>query len=184
LKMRNLALLASLAFALPLAACGGADSPTAGGRSRNENAPAASAEPAPTGRADSPVGTAGDLGVVSSHGGGGGAAPASAPAAGGAEEKPSMATPELDARIEKAAAKAGAPNATAADKKAAADAYFARANTFRDAGNPRLYKFALADYRRGLRLDPTNAEARSRMEEIVAIYQGMQKPVPTLGNEP
>jgi hypothetical protein len=185
LKMRKLFVVATFALTQMLAACGGADSPTVNSSSRNDAA-APAASPAAPDRADSPVGTAGDIGVVSSHGGtGAGASSSNAPTSGGdaSAEKPSMATPALDARIEQAAAKANGPNASAADKKAAAAAYFERANTFRDAGNPRLYKFALADYRRGLRFDPTNTEARARMEEIVAIYQGMGKPVPTLGNE-
>ena len=48
---------------------------------------------------------------------------------------------------------------------------------------PVLYKFALADYRRGLRYDPTNKDARDKMDEIVQIYQSMGRPVPELGNE-
>jgi hypothetical protein len=108
-----------------------------------------------------------DAGVASSHGG---ATQPGAPAAGSAT-KPPVETPEMDAKIEKA------------DKKAAARAYFERANFFRDQGSPALYKFALADYRRGLRYDPTDAEARTKMDEIVDIYKSMGRPVPELGND-
>lgn len=118
--------------------------------------------------------------VASGHGG----ASATAPASAGATAKPSLETPELDDRIQKAEAKAKASGASSADKKAAADAYLARANMYRDAGNPALYKFALGDYRRALRYDPANAEAKAKMDEIVSIYQGMGRPVPDNGNEP
>ncbi|HEV2707013.1 MAG TPA: hypothetical protein VGV59_13890 [Pyrinomonadaceae bacterium] len=92
-------------------------------------------------------------------------------------------TTALDAKITRAVARADAPAATRADKKAAAKAYFERADIYRDAGNPRLYRFALGDYRRGLRYDPTNADARAKMDEIVSIYQSMRRPVPTNGLE-
>ena len=119
-----------------------------------------------------------DVTVSSSHGGG-----SAAPAAG-SPDKPSVATPELDAKIQKAEAKAKAAGAGEADKKAAAAAYFERADFFRDQGMPALYKFALRDYRIGLRYDSTVAPARAKMEEIVSIYESMGRPVPELGNEP
>lgn len=110
---------------------------------------------------------ASNLGVVPSHGD-------SAQSGGTSSgEKPSVATPELDAKIEKAAAKAKAPGASESDKKAAAKAYFDRADYYREQGLPVLYKFALADYRRGLRLDSSNEDARAKMDEIVSIYQSM-----------
>ncbi len=127
------------------------------------------------------------------HGPSGGAVPpissghgstttATAPTSG--SEKPPLETAELDAKIQKAEAKAKATGASAADKKAAAEAYLARANTYRDAGNPMLYKFALGDYRHVLRYDPNNVEAKTKMDEIVSIYQGMGRPVPNNGLEP
>ncbi len=99
-------------------------------------------------------------------------------------EKPSLATPELDTKIEKAENKAKASSASEADKLAAAAAYVERANVYRDAGQPVLYKFALGDYRRALRYQPNNEEARAKMDEIVGIYNSMGRPVPTNGNEP
>ena len=99
-------------------------------------------------------------------------------------EKPSLATPELDAKIEKAESRAKASGASEADKLAAAAAYVERANVYRDAGQPVLYKFALGDYRRALRYQPSNEEARAKMDEIVGIYNSMGRPVPTNGNEP
>ena len=92
--------------------------------------------------------------------------------------KPPVETPELDAKIEKAEAKAKAAGASDADKKAAAAAYFERADFYRDQGMPALYKFALADYKCGLNYDAGAADARAKMNEIVSIYQSMNRPVP------
>ena len=113
----------------------------------------------------------------------GGAPPSnqSAPAPGGQSGSDTAA---LDKKVEQAEAKAKAPRATEADKQAAAAAYLARANVFYSAGNPSLYKFALRDFRRTLRYDPANAEARAKQQQIVEIYQSMNRPVPELGNEP
>ena len=104
--------------------------------------------------------------------------------ASGAAAKPPVETPELDAKVEKAEAKAKAAGAGDADKRAAAAAYFERADFYRDQGMPALYKFALRDYRVGLRYDPSAKTAREKMDEIVQIYQSMGRPVPELGNEP
>lgn len=147
-------------------ACGGGEPATTNTRNA---APANSAQKG---------GGGANVGVASSHGGG----PAS-PAAG-SSDKPSVATPELDAKIQKAEARAKAAGAGEADKKAAADAYFERADFYREQGMPALYKFALRDYRIGLRYDSTNSDARAKMDEIVQIYQSMGRPVPELGNEP
>jgi hypothetical protein len=106
---------------------------------------------------------------------------AGGPAAGGASGPDTSA---LDAQIEQAEAKAKAAGATAADKKAAAEAYLARANVLMFAGSPMLYKFALRDFRRTLKYDPANALALERKQEIERIYKSMGRPIPELGNEP
>ena len=68
---------------------------------------------------------------------------------------------------------------------AAASAYLERANVFYNAGNPSLYKIALRDFRRTLRYDPNNEEARAKRDQIVDIYtNSLGRPVPDLGNEP
>lgn len=171
-KFSAVLILAAAAYA---SACGGAPEV-----STNEANLSSSVETAKSNQSANSTNAAsgGDLGVARSHG----RAPATTPSDGA--DKPPVATPELDAKIEKAEEKANSPSASAAAKKALAEAYFERANFFRDAGNPRLYKFALADYRRGLRLDPDNREARAKMDEIVMIYESMGKPVPQLGVEP
>ncbi len=169
--MRKLFVAPALVAAALLAACGGAN-PPANTSVQNSNAPANAA------RTSLQHGTSpsANLGVASSHGGGADAAGGSTAAA-----KPPVATPELDAKIQQAEAKAKAAGASEADKKAAAAAYFKRADFYRDEGMPMLYKFALADYRCGLRYDPSADEPRAKMDEIVRIYQGMNKPVPELG---
>jgi hypothetical protein len=164
---------ALLLSATLLTACGGANPPS-NTPPKTSNAPAGNAQTS-IGHGTSPTA---NLGAASSHGGGA-AAPASPPSA-----TAPVATPELAAKIEKAQARATAPGASDADKKAAAAAFFERANFFRDQGDPRLYRFALRDYRIGLRYDPSAREARARMDEIVQIYQSMGRPVPDLGNEP
>lgn len=94
-------------------------------------------------------------------------------------------TIELDKKVEQAEAKAKASGASQADKQAAATAYLERANFFYNAGNPTLYKFALRDFRRTLRYDPDNPEARAKRDQIVDIYtNSLRRPVPELGNEP
>jgi hypothetical protein len=170
--MRKPALLAALAACALAAACGGAPAPTA--KTSTSNSQTTNAQTSIQHGAS----PASDAGVAASHGG----APQSG-AASGAATKPPVETPELDAKIEKAEAKAKAAGASDAEKKAAARAYFDRANFFRDQGSPVLYKFALADYRRGLRYDPSDKEARAKMDEIVDIYKSMGRPVPDLGNE-
>ncbi|HVF68278.1 MAG TPA: hypothetical protein VM914_11470 [Pyrinomonadaceae bacterium] len=155
--------------ACALAAACGAPGPTA--KTSNTNSRASNTQ---TSIQHGPSPSA-DAGVAASHGG---AAPAGGPAA-----KPSVETPEMDAKIEKAEAKAKAAGASDADKKSAARAYFERADFYRGEGTPALYKFALADYRRGLRYDPADEAARGKMDEIVAIYKSMGRPVPELGNE-
>ncbi|HEY0376351.1 MAG TPA: hypothetical protein VGC87_05275 [Pyrinomonadaceae bacterium] len=106
---------------------------------------------------------------------------AGGPAAGGASGPDTSA---LDAKIEQAEARAKAAGAGSADKQAAAAAYLARANVFYAAQNPSLYKFALRDFRRTLKYDPSNAVARDRKQQIEEIYKSMGRPIPELGNEP
>lgn len=126
-----------------------------------------------------------DSSVASAHRSATSAAPAGGSNSGGAtsSDKPDIETAELDAEIAKAEQKASASGATDADKRAAATAYVKRANVYYAAGQPRLYKFALGDFRRALRYQPDNAEAREKMDTIVSIYEGMGRPVPTNGAE-
>ncbi|HYE16763.1 MAG TPA: tetratricopeptide repeat protein [Pyrinomonadaceae bacterium] len=168
------ALTACLAAALALlaAACGQSEAPKAGAAANGGAQTSASA--------NRPKGSSGDVGVVSSHGGA-----SQSPQGGGdgAADRALVDTKELDARIKKAADKAKASGASAADKKEAADAYLARGNVYYEAGQPRLYKYALADFRQVLRFDPSNKEAEEKIDMIESIYKGMGRPVPEVSAE-
>jgi hypothetical protein len=173
--MRKPAIVTALAAcALTAAACG-APAPTA--KTSNSNSPTAKSQTANS-QTSIQHGTnpSSDAGVAASHGG-------AEQSANAVETKPPVETPAMDAKIEKAVAKAKATGASDADKKAAAKAYFERADFFRGEGSPVLYKFALRDYRLGLRYDPTDSDARGKMDEIIAIYKQMNRPVPELGND-
>lgn len=174
--------LTALAAAALLAACGQQTPPPAareGAASANSNAGSAPAQSSTAARNTAPPEA---VGVAPAHGGaGGGAAPAGA---GGPVEEMPAAAAKLDPKVEKAEAKAKSSGANEADKKEAAAAYVERGNVFYQAGNPRLYRYALRDFRRALRYDPSNAEAKQKADQLVEIYESMGRPVPDLGNEP
>src|SRR2546423_1653769 len=173
--MPKLLLLSALAAFGLLSSCGGGQ--PSGTSARNSNSAAnGSQSNAGAGGANTNANT---VGVISSHGGGG-----AAPAAGGGSDRSLVDTAELDARIKKAAEKAKASGASAADKKAAADAYLARANVYWAAGQPRLYKYALADFRQVLKYDPDNDEAKQKIDTIEGIYKSMGRPIPEVSPEP
>jgi hypothetical protein len=88
----------------------------------------------------------------------------------------------LNERIEEAVKKARAPGAGEREKRAAAVALLERAVYFREAGIPKFYKFALGDFRHILRLEPNTEEVKAWANEIVGIYQSMDRPVPETGN--
>src|SRR2546423_2326152 len=172
--MPKLLLLSALAAFGLLTSCGGGQ--PSGTSARNSNSAAnGSQSNAGAGGANTNANT---VGVVSSHGGG------AAPAADGGSERSLVDTAELDARIKKAAEKAKAPGASAADKKAAAEAYLARGNVYYSAGQPRLYKYALADFRQVLKYDPENDEAKGKVGTIESIYKSMGRPIPEVSPEP
>ena len=72
------------------------------------------------------------------------------------------------------------PNDEAA-KKALAEAYYKRAVALTDA---RQYASALGDYRRTLKYDPDNAQAKEWVDQIVSIYDSMGRESPPEGQEP
>lgn len=92
-------------------------------------------------------------------------------------------TKALDEKIEKALKKAKAAGASESDRAGAAAAYLERANVYFSAGNPRLYKYALADFNSVLLYEPANPEAKTKRDEIVRIYKDMGRPVPQVSNE-
>ena len=66
-------------------------------------------------------------------------------------------------------------------KLALAAAYFVRAKALREVAQ---YRAALGDFRRGLKLDPENQEAKAMHDEIVRIFGEMKRELPKEGEEP
>lgn len=90
-------------------------------------------------------------------------------------------TKEFDAEIAKAEKNLKAKPKDEAAKKALAEAYFKRGFALTDA---RQYASALGDYRRTLKYDPTNEEAKNGMDTIIGIYESLNREYPTEGEEP
>ncbi len=90
-------------------------------------------------------------------------------------------TSTMDAAIEKANQDYQKKPNDAAAKKALAEAYFVRATTLTEASQ---YRSALGDYRHGLKLDPTNAEAKEMQDQIISIFQSLNREPPKEGAEP
>jgi hypothetical protein len=182
--MRNFILLSALAAcALIFGACASSE------QQKLSNA-GAEAMPTATVRTSSPIATAptntNAPPTATAHGAPPPLPESSAPQSGAQSGGQSSGadTTAFDKKVEQAEAKAKAPKATQADKQAAAAAYLIRGNFFYNAGNPSLYKFALRDFRRALRYDANNEEARAKQQQIEEIYKSMGRPVPELGNEP
>lgn len=100
------------------------------------------------------------------------------------DRKDAADTQSLDIKIAKAEVKAALPNSTDGDRRAAAAAYLERGNVYYTAAMPRLYKFALGDFRRALKYQPDLAEAREKADQIISIYRSMARPIPFNGTEP
>ena len=90
-------------------------------------------------------------------------------------------TSAMDATIEKAAQDYKKKPNEASVKTALAEAYFARATALTEASQ---YRAALGDYRRGLKLDPTNADAKGMQDQIISIFQSLNREPPKEGTEP
>jgi tetratricopeptide (TPR) repeat protein len=91
-------------------------------------------------------------------------------------------TSKYDADIKKAEEKYNKNQNDNAAKMALAKAYLARANALTLEG--RQYRSAIGDYRRVLKYDPDNQEAKDWINQIVAIFQDMNREVPKEGEEP
>jgi tetratricopeptide (TPR) repeat protein len=90
-------------------------------------------------------------------------------------------TKEFDAAIDAAQKLLKAKQADPNTKKALGEAYLKRAVALTDA---RQYASALGDYRRVLKYDPDNPEAREWIEQIISIYESMGRESPKEGEEP
>ena len=69
----------------------------------------------------------------------------------------------------------------AAAKKLLSEAYYDRGDALTKA---RQYASALGDYRRALKYDPENQEAKDWIGQIVNIYKMLKKDPPKEGEEP
>jgi tetratricopeptide (TPR) repeat protein len=66
-------------------------------------------------------------------------------------------------------------------RKTAAEAFLKRAIVLTDA---RQYASALGDYRRVLKYDAENEDAKKWISQIIEIYEGLNKEAPPAGEEP
>ena len=90
-------------------------------------------------------------------------------------------TKEFDTAIAAAEKEVKAKPTDAAAKKALGDAYMKRAVALTDA---RQYASALGDYRRALKNDPENDEAKNWIDQIITIYGSLGRTPPPEGEEP
>lgn len=87
----------------------------------------------------------------------------------------------FDAAIAKAEKELKASPSSTEKKTALGVAYAARGTALTEA---RQYASALGDFRRALRYDPSNAAAKMTMDEIISIYESMNRDYPKEGEEP
>jgi tetratricopeptide (TPR) repeat protein len=66
-------------------------------------------------------------------------------------------------------------------KTALSEAYFVRAFVLTDAAQ---YRAALGDFRKGLKLDPANKEAKDMHDQILDIFKSIGREPPKEGEEP
>ncbi|MGC2235652.1 MAG: hypothetical protein WA584_05800 [Pyrinomonadaceae bacterium] len=90
-------------------------------------------------------------------------------------------TIEFDADIAKAERDLKAKPKDETAKKALAQAYVKRGVALTEA---RQYASALGDYRRTLKLDPKDEEAKNGMNQIISIYESLNRDYPKEGEEP
>jgi tetratricopeptide (TPR) repeat protein len=90
-------------------------------------------------------------------------------------------TQEVDSEIARAVKAQKAKPTDAAANSALADAYFKRGFALTEA---RQYASALGDFRRVIKYDPENEEARGWIDQIITIYNSINKEYPKEGEEP
>ncbi len=149
-------------------ACNNAASPVAS----NPNSPSAN-------------NTSGTPQTVLAHSSENGTPPAAAPASGEkgkwTQSGEPIDTKTFDAAIVAAERALTAKPADATLKKTVSVAYYKRAVALTEA---RQYASALGDYRKALKNDASNTEAKDWIEKIIMIYDGLNKTSPKEGEEP
>lgn len=128
----------------------------------------------------------GDSPVVSGHSGGMGAPQNSAvqksePKTKWTQSGTPIDTSEFDAEIAKNEKNLKAKPKDEAAKKALGESYLKRAMALTEA---RQYASAIGDYRRVLKYDPENEEAKTWVDKIIEIYAMINRESPKEGEEP
>jgi TolA-binding protein len=99
---------------------------------------------------------------------------------GGSPMSKAVDVSKLTENIEKAEKEFKAKPKDEKAKTALAAAYFERAFALTDAAQ---YSAALGDFRKGLKLNPNDKEAKEMHDQIVGIYESMGRPAPKEGEE-
>jgi tetratricopeptide (TPR) repeat protein len=142
-----------------------------------------SAKPVPQSAAESNTASNARAQTAIAHSSENKAGPATAPngRSGWTQGGDPIDTTELDAAVTAAEKALAAKPNDAAAKKALSKAYLDRATKLTDA---RQYAAALGDYRKAVKHDATNEEAKEWIERIVQIYDSINKSYPKEGEEP
>lgn len=90
-------------------------------------------------------------------------------------------TTEFDVKIARAEKESKQKSKDQAAKKALGEAYAERAFALTEAAQ---YRSALGDFRRALKLDPSNNEAQQMHDQIVKIFKDLNREPPKEGEEP
>lgn len=90
-------------------------------------------------------------------------------------------TSAFDKRIDDAKADFNAQPKSKKAKNLLAAAYFERAFALTESAQ---YRSALGDFRKGLKLDPNNKEAKDIHDQIIAIFESIGREPPKEGEEP
>ena len=134
--------------------------------------------------------TSSETGVVSSHSTGNGKSPTATANSNGAKSPVSpggspmakaIDVSPMSAAIEKAEKSFNAKPNDAKAKNDLAEAYFARAFALTEAAQ---YRSALGDFRRGLKLNPNDDDAKKMLGQIIGIFQSIGREPPKEGEEP
>jgi tetratricopeptide (TPR) repeat protein len=102
------------------------------------------------------------------------------PTSGGSPNTKAVDVTKMTETIEKAEKEFKAKPKDEKAKESLATAYFQRAFVLTDAAQ---YSAALGDFRKGLKLNPDDKEAKEMHDQIVSIYESIGRPVPKEGEE-
>jgi tetratricopeptide (TPR) repeat protein len=146
---------------------------------------AACAQPSPTTNVNITTQNASNTLIVSSHSSGNTAVPTpvakSETKTKWTQSGNPIDTSGFDAEVTKAEKNLKSKSNDTDAKKALAEAFVKRGIALTDA---RQYASALGDYRKALKLDPENEEAKKWIDQIIGIYESINREYPKEGEEP